>query len=109
MPVSNVSFVRATLAAILLGLAALLIIVGFNLWLEMLTVELDRITHPRGTSTSIRVSRRVRASSRWRPCRRSHWHRVPLKLPAKSRIAQGDGVRNETAKTEPRDGSIVTL
>jgi signal transduction histidine kinase len=54
MPISNVSFVRATLAAILLGLAALLIIVGFNLWLvRQAGVYSDKVTIARLQRTAL--------------------------------------------------------
>ena len=54
MPISNVSFVRATLAAILLGLAALLIIVVFNLWLvRQAEVYSDKVTTARLQRTAL--------------------------------------------------------
>ena len=54
MPISNVSFVRATLAAILLGLAALLIIVAFNLWLvRQAEVYSDKVTIARLQRTAL--------------------------------------------------------
>jgi len=54
MPISNVSFVRATLAAILLGLTALLIIVGFTLWLvREARVYSDNVTTARLQRTAI--------------------------------------------------------
>ncbi len=54
MPISNVSFVRATLAAILLGLAALLIIVAFNVWLvRQAGVYSDKVTSARLQRTAL--------------------------------------------------------
>jgi CHASE3 domain sensor protein len=52
--VTNIAFVRATLAALLLGLTALIIIVMFNLWLVRdAAVYSERITAARLQRTAI--------------------------------------------------------